>query len=262
MRIYTRGDKTAVQKLQKFWRLHLPLYRFRRQGPAANDITLATNDTELYSLDPTTTIPKHYLITFSDDAKSIWAFDIRTIVQTMGNGFPSQNPYNRGEFSEAAKKNIHARIAWLRARLYPVLHMNTDILTEEQCWNHKVLDIFLKIEALGYYASCDWYHKLTLTQHISFYRTLFQLWEFRLGLTRAEKDRIVPEHVNLFRFHPDEAPVKTGHWWEKNTLALMEAFITRSSEKEHQKMGAMYALMALARISRKAAEALPWLLEN
>jgi len=262
VRIYTRGDKTAVQKLQKFWRLHLPLYRFRRQGPAANDITLATNDTELYSLDPTTTIPKHYLITFSDDAKSIWAFDIRTIVQTMGNGFPSQNPYNRGEFSEAAKKNIHARIAWLRARLYPVLHMNTDILTEEQCWNHKVLDIFLKIEALGYYASCDWYHKLTLTQHISFYRTLFQLWEFRLGLTRAEKDRIVPEHVNLFRFHPDEAPVKTGHWWEKNTLALMEAFITRSSEKEHQKMGAMYALMALARISRKAAEALPWLLEN
>jgi hypothetical protein len=258
--IYTRAQRAAVQILQRFWRVQLPLYRFRHQGPAANDITLATNNTELYSLDPIESVPRHYLITFSDDAKSIWAFDIRTIVQTMGNGFPSQNPYNRGEFSESAKKKIHQRIAWLRSRLYPVLYINTDVLTPEQCWNHRVLDIFLKIEALGYYASCEWYHRLTLSQHMAFYRTLFQLWEFRLGLTRGEKDVVVPEHGNLFRFHPDEAPVKTGHWWEKNTLTLIEAFITRSSEKEQQKMGAMYALMALARTSRQAAEALPWLL--
>jgi hypothetical protein len=261
-RVYTRKDRGAAEKIQKFWRYRLPIYRFLQQGPAANDRTLATNDTELYSLDPISMIPKHYLITFSDQSKSIWAFDIRTIVQTMGNGFPSQNPYNRNEFVEKAKEKIHKRIAWLRKRLYPVIHMNTDVLSPEQCWNHKVLDIFLKIEALGYYASCDWYHKLSLTQHLSFYRTLFQLWEFRLGLTRAEKDRVVPGHETLFRFHPDDAPVKSDNWWQKNTLTLIEAFVTRSSEKEHQKMGAMYALMGLARISRRAAEALPWLVDN
>ena len=248
-----------MNKIQKFWRRALPLYRFTRQGPAANDITLATNDTELYSLEPVTTIPKHYLITFSDSLKSIWAFDLRTIVQTMGNGFPSQNPYTRGEYSESVKNKIHRQIDWLRKRHYPIIHINTDVLTEEQCWNHRVLDIFLKIESLGYYASCDWYHKLTLAQHISFYRALFQLWEFRLGLTRAEKDRLVPEHEPLFRFNPDEAPVKSTGWWQKNTLSLIEAFVTRSSEKEHQKLGAMYALMALTRVSRNAAEALPWL---
>jgi len=261
-RIYTRADRVAAQTIQKFWRHRLPIYRFLHQGPAANDRTLATNDTELYSLDPINTIPKHYLITFSDQSKSIWAFDIRTIVQTMGNGFSSQNPYNRSEFVEKAKDRIHARIAWLRKRLYPVIHMNTDILTPEQCWNHKVLDIFLKIEALGYYASCEWYHSLSLSQHIAYYRSMFQLWEFRLGLTRAEKDRVVPGHESLFRFHPDEIPVKSSNWWQKNTLTLIEAFITRSSEKEYQKMGAMYALMGLTRISRRAAEALPWLLDN
>lgn len=260
-RVYTRSDRVAVQKIQRFLRLHLPLYRFSKQGPAANDRSLATNDTELYSLDPVDTIPKHYFISFSEE-NTIWAFDIRTIVQTMGNGFPSQNPYTRGEFTASIKERIHRRIAWLRKRHYPVIHMNTDILTTEQCWNHKVLDIFLKIDALGYYASCDWYHKLSMAQHVAFYRTLFSLWDFRIGLSRADKERIVPQHQGLFKFHPDEMPTKSALWWQKNTLTLIEAFITRSSEKEQQKLGAMYALMALARVSRRAAEALPWLLEN
>lgn len=258
-RIYTRSDRLAIQKLQKFWRSKYPLHRFIRQGPAVNDLTLVVNDTELYSLEPVDTIPKHYLVTFSDEAKSIWAFDIRTIVQTMGNGFPSQNPYTRMEFTQRAKNIIHSRIAWLRARMYPVIYINTDILTEEQCWNHRVLDVFIKIESLGYYASCDWYHKLNLYGHCSFYNNLFTLWEFRLGLTRAEKERIVPEYAILFKFHPSDLPIKSIHWWQKNTLSLIEAFVTRSSDKEQQKLGAMYALMALTRVSRQAAEALPWL---
>ena len=259
---YSRSDKKAIDKIQKFWRITYPLYKFRHQGPAANDTSLAMNHTELYSLDPITTVTKHYLITFSDENKSIWAFDIRTIVQTMANGFKSTNPYTRTDFTVRAKEQIHRRIAWLNKRHYPVVHINSDILTEEQCWNHMVLDVFLKIDALGYYASCEWYHELNLYQHIRFYRHLFLLWEFRLGLTRADKERVVPTHATLFRFHPDEPPTKTIQWWRRNTLSLIEAFITRSSEKEQQKLGAMYILMALTRVSYKAAEAWPWLVEG
>ena len=258
--IYSRTSIVAAEKIQTFWRNHYPFYKFIHQGPAANCTSIAMNYTELYTLEPISFIPKHYLISFSDTNKSIWVFDIRTIIQTMGNGFKSSNPYTRSEISIRAKEKIHQRIAWLNKRHYPVVHINTDILTEEQCWNHKVLDIFLKIDALGYYASCDWYNELNMYQHIRFYKYLFLLWEFGLGLTRADKERVVPRHSTLFRFHPDDPPTKALQWWKKNTLSLIEAFITRSSEREQQKLGAMYALMALARTSYKAAEALPWLM--
>jgi hypothetical protein len=101
---------------------------------------------------------------------------------------------------------------------------------------------------------------MEILQHIAFYKTLMLLWEYRLGLTRAEKERIVPGHEGLFRFHPSDIPTKSLHWWEKNTLALMEAFVTRAAEKEQQKLGTMYVLMTLVQVSRPAAEALPWLL--
>ena len=259
-RVFSRSDKVAIKKIQTFWRRHIPLYRYLQQGPAANSYSLAVNDTELYSLDSIHTVPKHYFISFSDERKSVWAFDVRTIVQTMATGFPSENPYTREKLLDRAVERIHSRIAWLRSRKYPILHMNNDVLTAEQTWNHTVLNIFLKIEALGYYASCDWYHKLTLSQHMSFYNSIFVLWEYRLGLTRADKDRVVPGHENLFRFQPSDMPMKSAHWWEKNTLTIMEAFITRSPEKEQQKLGAMYVLMALTRVSRRVAEAFPWLM--
>jgi hypothetical protein len=259
-RTYTRTDRAAAKKIQGFWRARVPFYRYVQQGPAVNAFDLAVNDTELYSLEPVTSIPKPYFISFSDERKSIWIFDVRSLVQAMASGTPSANPYNRNMVTERAKERIHRRIAWLRSRLYPVLHISSDVLTPEQCWNHKVLDIFLKIEAHGHYVSCDWYHKMELIQHVTFYKTLLSLWEYRLGLTRAEKERIVPGHEGLFRYHPSEIPVKSLHWWEKNTLALMETFVTRATDKEQQKLGTMYVLMALVQVSRPAAEALPWLL--
>lgn len=260
-RIYTRADRVAVKKIILFWRRAAPLYRFSHQGPAANSLSISVNETELYNFEPIASIPKHYMVSFSDERKNVWVFDIRTIVHTMGTGFPSENPYTRDTFTERAKKTIHGRVAWLRARKYPVLHINTDVVSPEQCWNHKILDIFLKIEALGYYVNCDWYRTLSQIQHVSFYTTIFSMWEYRLGLSRAEKERVVPGHetARLFRFHPNDIPTKSLHWWEKQNLALIEAFISRATEKEQQKMGAMYVLMALTRVSRGASEALPWL---
>ena len=258
-RSYTRTDRAAAKKIQKFWRVRVPFYRYVQQGPAANAIDLAVNDTELCSMEPVSTIPKHYFVSFSDERKAIWIFDVRSLVQVMASGAPSINPYNRNTVNERSKERIHRRISWLRSRLYPVVHINTDILTPEQCWNHTVLDVFLKIEAMGHYVSCDWFHNMKLAQHIAFYKTLLSLWEYRLHLTRAEKQRVVPGHEALFRFHPNDIPTKSLHWWEKNTLGLIDAFVTTAQEKEQQKQGTMYALMALVQVSPPAAEALPWL---
>jgi len=265
MRIYTRKDHAAAKKIQLMWRLLAPLRRYRGQGPAANANHFAVNDTELYNLQPISQIPQVYFMSFADERKCIWAFDIRTLVHSMATGFPSQNPYTRDEMTSIAKARIHARIDWLRARKYHILYIDTDVLSPEQTWNQAVLDVFLKIEALGYYLSCEWYHQMNIGDHVKFYKKLYDLWEFRLGLTRAEKEKVVPGHINgaqkLFKFDPNELLEKSKSWWQKRNLSLMEAFVTRGEDKERRKMGAMYVLMALVQASHPAAVALPWIVD-
>lgn len=261
-------SEEAAAKIQKAWKQAAPLLRFCHQGPAANDLTLATNDKELYSLDSVSSIPQVYLFTFADSRRTLWAFDIRTLSHSMATGFPQQNPYTRELLPSDALAALYSRIEWLRARKYHILHLNTDVLTEEQLWNQRVLDVFLKIEALGYYASNRWFHSLSLLQHEALYRRLYQLWEWKLGLSQAQKEQIIPGHLapgpapHLFRFAPESIPLKEKSWWERTNLGLIEAFISRAVDRENRKLGAMYVLMGLVQVSREAALALPWVVES
>jgi len=265
-RVYTRSEHTAAAKIQRFWRLAAPLKNFFYKGPAANNLALSTNDTELYSLEPIGRIPVPYIFSVADSRKHIWTFDIRTLIHGMGAGAPVKNPYIRETLGDAAMQRLHARITWLRKRKYHILHVNTDTLTEEQVWNQKILDAFLKIEALGYYANCDWFHGLSRYELMLFYKQIFILWEWKLGLMPSEKESIVPGHIaygpqRLFRFSPGEHLDKDKGWWQRTILALIESFVTRSSDTEQQKLGALYVLMGLVQVSRDAAYALPWILE-
>ena len=139
------------------------------------------------------------------------------------------------------------------------------ILIENDWMNH--MDIFLKMEALGYYANCDWFHELSHYQLVAFYHRMFQLWAWRLGLSPLEKEALVPGHMGagaqrLFKHTPEEAVDKPKAWWQRNNLSLMEAFVTRARDAEQQKLGAMYVLMGLVQVSRPAALALPWVVDS
>ena len=265
-RIYTRSEHAAATKIQRFWKLFAALNAFFSKGPAANDLSLSTNDTELYTLEPITKIPSPYIFTIADSRKYIWSFDIRTLIHGMAAGAPIKNPYIRETLDESAMQKLHSRISWLRKRKYHILHVNTDTLTESQVWNQKILDVFLKIEALGYYANCEWFHELSRYELMLFYQKLYILWDWKLGLMPADKESIVPGHLasaaqRLFRFTPGENLDKDKGWWQRTVLGLIDTFISRSPDSELQKLGALYVLMALVQVSRDAADALPWILE-
>lgn len=255
----------AATCIQRAWRRAAPLLRFRAQGPAANQRDLAMNSTELCSMDPVASIPAVYLFSVADSRKVIWAFDIRSLLHMLSAApdHALQNPYSREPFTPAATTVLHRRIKWLRDRKYNILYLPTDILTEDQIWNQRVLDTFLKIEALGYYANSEWFHDLGPFQHLVFYAKLLSLWEWRLGLAPAEKEVIVPGHGSLFRHVPSTALL--GHskgWWARGNIAIIDAFIGRAADVEHQKLGALYVLMALVQASPAAAAALPWVVES
>ena len=256
----------AAARIQRAWQRAAPRIRWRGQGPAANARDLANNDTELYSFDPLSSIPQAYFFSFADERRAIWAFDIRTLAHSMGTGFQSMNPYTRDTLSAGVVARLQARVAWLRARGFQIQHITTDVLTPEQLWNQRVLDVFLKIEALGYYANADWFHALPQLHLMVLYKRLGALWEWRLGLSPLQREAIVPGHADpgerrLFKFVAEDHFEKPRGWWARQLIAVAEAFVGRATEAEQRKLGAMYVLMGLVQVSRPAAVALPWVLE-
>lgn len=264
----TRQTIAAAQKIQRFWKVRAPKLRYKRQGPAANDQTLAANQTEVYSLDSLNSIPQSFFFSFADETKTIWVFDIRSLSHLVSENSEIVNPYTRTPLQSKVLKKIHSRIVWLRERKFPILYATGENMTPDQLWNQKVLDVFFKMEALGYRASCRWFDDLRITDHENFYRRLHRLWMYQLGLTHAEKEAIVPGHssglTKLFRHSPDklQGELHDLRWWRRTNLNLIMELLTKAPQKSNQALGALYVLMALVQVVPEAAEAYPWVRES
>lgn len=261
----TRSFQAAANKIQSWWRFYSPLLFFRKKGPAFNCKDLAQNQTEVYTMESIKKIPSLFFFSYPDKNKHIWVFDLRSLSHLLSQGISIINPYTREEISTEAVHTIRERLSVLRKQKYPVLYIQDDQLSPEQIWNQHVLDVFMKLEALGYSAATQWYNDLSLDDHISLYTMLFQLWGWRLGLTNIDRENIVPGHTHpetrLFRWNPEaiQRERRTLKWWKKHNLFLMLQFITRSVDKQKQSLGALYVVMGLVSVSEAAAEAYPWI---
>ena len=257
----------ALLRIQAFWRRIAPRIQYRAQGPGVFYRANSKNQTELYSLDTVENIPKLYYFSFVECGSCLWSFDVRTLGHLQSMGELKANPYTRTVLSEQILKKIRARLTWLRSRKYSVFHPSGVDLTSEQIWRQKILDVFMKIESFGFYVSCDWFTEMSIEDHRKFYGTLYNVWFYRLGLDHAQREKIVPQYLSekkkLFRYSPmsfDDHKTHVKHWWEKLNLSLIEAFLSRSADKENNRLGATYCVMGLVAINEKAADVFPWLI--
>ena len=264
----TRFCLQAVRRIQTWWRRRLPTLSYKRQGPSINCYALSQNTTEVYSMEPIEKISRLFFFSYADSKRLIWAFDIRSLSHIMAQGKQPENPYTRDPFPTTALQRLRERIAYLRKRKYPVMYLQGESLSQEQEWNQRVLDVFMRLESLGYLAACSWFNALTIRNHKDFYKMMFTLWNFRLGLSPAEKEAIVPGHLKaatkLFRWLPEatEGMIHNQRWWQKHSLSLMQSFIERSTDKTKNSLGALYVTMGLVHVSEEAAEAYPWIAET
>ncbi len=264
--IPTRSVQSAATRIQLWWKHIKPWLQLHHHGPGLRMRSDSCNDTELYSLDPVTAIPLLYYFSTVGSKGSLWSFDIRSLGQLIAKGTLRENPYTREPFSDAVQAKIHKRLTWLRKRKYNILYPQGADLTADQLWRQRVLDVFMRVEAFGFHVSCEWFHEMSVGDHEKFYATLFGLWYARLGLTMAQREAIVPHSESaahrLFRFTPEQARRHSKTWWERCNLAVIEALVSRSADKEQQRLGAVYALMGLVTVSDAAADSFPWLAET
>lgn len=265
----TRAEHQAARRIQKFWRLRAALRRLFQQGPAAHDKGLAANTTEVYSMEALSKIPPMFFFSFADSKKTIWAFDIRSLSHILTrSSTEALNPYTREPLATQTLAKLQRRIQWLRQRKYPIFYTSGETLTPNQLWDQRVLEAFLRLDALGYRATCSWFEELDEQSHAEFYRNLYVLWNIRLGLSEPEKEAIVPRYSSrehrLFKWLPEEA--RSAGWklktWRKHNLHLIEDLLNRATEKTQQSLGALYVIMGLTCVCEEAAEAYPWIAET
>lgn len=263
--VATRKQSVAIEKIYNFWILHGRRKVRKIHGPASFVPEISQNDRDLFSLEPVSKIPLMYHFSYQDSNKHIWTFDLRFLVQMLHYGKDLKNPYNQELLTPPVIKRLQEFSESLIRQKIPVLYIDTETLTPEQAWNQKVLDVFLKLNSMGYATNLLWFEAMSIRQHHHFYTTLYNLWTHNLGLTNEQKELLIPAYDSgrgpLFRWTPE---VIIGNnqelkWWRKNNLNLMNTFLTRGKEASVQSTGALYILMALVSASRAAAEAFPWL---
>jgi len=258
-------DISSALRIQKLWRKYNSRNSYKKQGPAIHDYSVSNNAVELYSLDSLESIPKLYFFSFYDINKNIWAFDIRTLSFLCSKSKSVKNPYTQEIFSKDILKKIEFRISYLKQKKVPIMYDNSSF-TSEQIWNQKVLEIFNKMEEVGYIVNSDWFHELEKENHINFYIKLYDIWTYRLQLSHKQKNGIVPCYNSvknkLFKYSPIEIKEKEEKIVKKNNLQIIERLVSSAQDKSEKGLGTMYVLMALTMVSESVAEAYPWILQS
>ncbi len=266
--VHTRSDHFAAKTIQLFWKRQIQVYKRRLYGPAYLDRHLSFNETEISSLEPIGKIPQHYFFSFVDTKGHCWTFDLRSLNHLLLEDTCLKNPYTRDILETKIRDRMMKCNEYCKRRGFPIFFNLQENLSQKQVWNQKVLELFLKLDSLGYRGSTHWFDTMSLSQQEKLYRRMYILWNYRLGLTPQEKNELIPGHqskeTKLFRWSPDtvENANHDLHWWKKNNLELLQKFISSTQDKTKQGLGALYVLMGFATLVREVGEAYPWILET
>lgn len=266
--VHTRSEHSSAKRIQIFWRIRFQVYKRNLFGPAFFVRSASFNDTEISTMEPIEKIPQIYFFSYKDSQGKCWTFDIRSLNHLLLEDTALKNPYTRELLNDECRDRLANCNEYLKRRGIPCFYNLQENLSQKQMWNQRVLEFFLRLDKLGYRGSTAWFDTMTLLQQEKLYRRLYVLWNYRLGLTAEEKETIIPGHQSnakkLFRWSPDtvENANHDLHWWKKNNLELLTKFVTSTTDKTKQGLGALYVLMGFASIVREVGDAYPWILET
>lgn len=257
---YPHNAIAAATKIQRWAHKILARLHYKQQGPSANCLEVSNNQTELQSMDPIQTIPQLYIWSYADANKMIWTFDIRSFSHMAASGF--KNPYTQIQLTEPARNSLERRLIWLKRKGYTTIFTNDTELTAEQTFNLRILDVFMKMDFLGYHSNTEWFSELTQEAHIKLYTELYNLWNYRLQLTSELKKTICPGLETIMKHDPLKFSPRMQRelrWWQKLNINIFDTLVSTAAEKTNRSLGAMYCLTALCKVSLKTRIAYDWL---
>jgi hypothetical protein len=254
-----------IIRIQKWWRLYGSLKQLQRQGPARWIPELCNNQTDFYSMENISCIPKKSVFSFIDDDKMLYAFDIKSLYSLFESLINNEicNPYNRKPFAHTVINKIKAFISWCRTKNIETKWVPIEPNTPDQRFQIRVTDIFQKLDHLNYYTNPDWFIKMNVDDHRCFYVELHDIWYHRAGLVSEMRNIIIPPPARPFRYAiRDIVAQKSLTNLQKINLDLINMFVSASTDKNDRSLGALYVVTALTLVNEQCADSYRWLYES
>lgn len=223
------------------------------------------NDTDFFTMENKYTIPLHYYYSYKTFNGFTYCFDIRSLNKMIEINENSNitNPYNQMFIPSFIINDINNKISDLKIKNIPVL-FKCDKLTPEQEFNSYVLDVFQKIDMLGNYTDCGWFYNLNMSQLIKLYVEAEDIWNYRTQLSPSKKIDIVQDgNIFTIPIHViNELTVKHKRELQILLLHIFNSLVTKGKTIDDKKLGAMIVLTSLTIVSKDAADAMPWYVQN
>jgi hypothetical protein len=178
----------------------------------------------------------------------------RDVLDTALGRRVESNYLNRQHQSSSIIQNtglIHERNQQINAiRLKPILL--------------RIQGLFMEIDLLGNYTNMNWFINLERRDYIRMYRILYEIWNYRGGLSSDTKHKICiiadPFH-EISRRNIDFYQVSLDVI-KDICLKIMEYLVFCGIDDEYRKIGTLHVLSALTIVSMPARMAMPWLYES
>jgi len=244
-------QKAYLRYLYKSWK---SLHKFTKESPV--------NDTDFYTLDNISDINKLKLVYLKQE-KSCYAFNINSL-NILINNKNYFNPYNRKIIDETYIRDFK-RLCYLTKILnIPILSKETDNLSNQKKLDLRVIEVFQKIESLGFIVDPNWFFTLEKLKLIKFIRELYDIWHYRAMLNSTAKREICPPLGNPF---VNIININSIHnlsiiQLKYTILNSIDLFVNNLANTSNKYLGGCYVLQALTLVSSDAAISLPWLYQT
>ena len=128
----------------------------------------------------------------------------------------------------------------------------------------RIQGLFMEIDLLGNYTNMSWFTSLGRREYIRLYRIMYEIWNYRGGLTSETKHKICivadPFH-EISRRNLDFYQIQM-EVMQEICVKVMEYLVYCGFDDEYRKIGALHVLSALTVVSAPARMSMPWLYES
>lgn len=274
-----------ARNIQKNVRRYFVSQFIKSRGEAVLKRKMCVNECDFYSLDSLNDIPIEYFCGIrevSGDHVHHYGFDLRSLSDYIKIQKRSlKNPYTSTEFSQNITQIIKKCIRTatligcsldiqLNTKTLNTVEQNTQeiMATDADEFLSGIQDVLHEIDGLGHlgtYTDIRWYEGLQRTQIKNFIRQTFDIFAFRLGLTR-EKQREITGSLNLnycLNGHNiNQIRMLSTDELKSIMLYMFRCFVMNGQTEDSRKTGAIIVMMGTTLISNSARDVFPALYQS
>lgn len=257
-----------VFKIQTVWKNYFIALFNKTLGPSFNNRSISNNTEDFLTAEEIKEIDYYYYFSFKDDDDFTYTFNIVSIYTLLQNK-DYKNPYNRKNIKPEIIELVNKRIKY--NRILNKIDVFKEYMPKPLTDKEKINKIFYMIDSLGNFSSPNWFIDLNKNSIIRFIYELYEIWNFRAGLSNNRKLEICPPNGNPFIGVPPSFFLdltsqnnNNNEFWSlgylrNKSITVMEKLIYSSQIDSDKNIGALYILSALTLVSTNARDSLPWL---